>query len=96
MIPFKTVDYTHINRIAILKGVFLLLKVFEFAPEGKISLRNKFLKLKRPFRNTNTGQKALSFIGSYFWNQIPETLKKTDNLNTFKHNLNKHFFNQMT
>ena len=64
MIPFKTVDYSHINRIAILKEVFLMLKVFEFAPEGKISLRNKFLKLKRPFRNTNTGQKALSFIGS--------------------------------
>ena len=26
----------------------------------------------------------------------PETLKKTDNLNTFKHNLKMHFFNQMT
>ena len=96
MIPFKTVDYSHINRIAILKEVFLMLKVFEFAPEGNISLRNKFLKLKRPFRNTNTGQKALSFIDLSFWNQIPETLKKIDNLNTFKHNLKKHFFNQMT
>ena len=63
--------------------------------EGNISLRNNFLKLKRPFRNVNTGQKALSFIGHSFWNQIPET-KKTDNLNTFKHNLKKHFFNQMT
>ena len=69
---------------------------FEFAPEGYISLRNNFLKLKQSFRNTNTGQKALSFIGPSFWNQIPETLKKTDNLNTFKHNLKKHFFNQMT
>ena len=54
-------------------------EVFEFAPEGNISLRNNFLKLKRPFRNTNTGQKALSFIGPSLWNQIPETLKKTDN-----------------
>ena len=69
---------------------------FEFAPEGYISLRNNFLKLKQSFRNTNTGQKALSFIGPSFWNQIPETLKKTENLNTFKHNLKKHFFNQMT
>ena len=69
---------------------------FEFAPEGNISLRNNFLKLKRPFRNTNTGQKALSFIGPSFWNQIPETLKKTNNLNTFMHNLKKHFFNKMT
>ena len=71
-------------------------KVFEFATEGNISLRNNFLKLKRPFRNKNTGQKALSFIGPTFWNQISETLKKTKNLNTFKHNLKKHFFNQMT
>ena len=68
-------------------------EVFEFAPKANISLRNNFLKLKRPFRNTNTCQKALSFIGPSFWNLIPETLKKTDNLNTFKHNLKKHFFN---
>ena len=59
---------------------YYLNEVFEFAPEGNISLRNNFLKLKQPFRNTNTGQKALSFIGPSFWNQIPETLKKTDNL----------------
>ena len=64
-------------------------------PEGNISLRNNFVKLKRSFRNINTGQKALSFIDPSFWNQIPETLKKTDNLNTFKHNLKKHFLNQM-
>ena len=75
---------------------YYLNEVFEFAPEGNISLRNNYLKLKRPFRNTNTGQKALSFIGPSFWNQIPETLKKTDNLNTFKYNLKKHLFNQMT
>ena len=75
---------------------YYLNEVFEFAPEGNISLRNNLLKLKRPFRNTNTGQKTLFFIGPSFWNQIPETLKKTDNLNTFKHNLKKHFFNQTT
>ena len=71
-------------------------QVFEFASEGNISLRSNFLKLKRPFRNTTTGQKAISFIGTSFWNQIPETLKKTGKLNTFKHNLKKYFFNQMT
>ena len=75
---------------------YYLNEVFEFAPEGNISLRNNFLKLKRPFRNANTGQKAFSFIGPSFWNQISETLKKTDDLNTFKHKFKKHFFNQMT
>ena len=74
---------------------YYLNEVFKFAPKGNISLRNNFVKLKRPFRNINTGQKALSFIDPSFWNQIPETLKKTDNLNTFKHNLKKHFLNQM-
>ena len=45
---------------------YCLSEVFEFAPEGNTSLRNNFLKLKRPFRNTNNGQKALSFIGPSF------------------------------
>ena len=75
--------------------LYYLNEFFEFGPEGNVSLRNNFLKLTRPFRNTNTGQKALSSIGPSFWNQISETLKKTDNLNTFKHNLKKHFFNQL-
>ena len=33
---------------------YYLNEVFEFAPEGNSSLRNNFLKLKRPFRNANT------------------------------------------
>ena len=74
---------------------YYLNEVFEFAPEYNVSLRNNFLKLKRLFRNRDTGQKALSFIGPLFWYQIPETLKKTDNLNTFKQNLKKHFFSEM-
>ena len=73
-----------------------LSKVCQFAPEGNISLRDDFFKLNRPFWNTNTSQKALFFIGPSFWNQIPETLKKAGNLDTFSHILKKHFFNQMT
>ena len=74
---------------------YYLNEVFQFAPEGNISLRNNFLKLKH-FRNTNASQKLLSSIGPSFWNEIPEALKKIDNLNTFKHNLKKQFFNQVT
>ena len=71
---------------------FYLNEVFELVFEGNINLRNNFLKLKRTFRNENSGQKSLSFIVPSFWNQMPETLKKSDNLNTFKHNLKRHFF----
>ena len=44
---------------------YYLNKVLEFAPEDNVSLRNNFLKLKQPFRNTNTGQKTLSFVGPW-------------------------------
>ena len=64
---------------------YYLNEVFEFATKGNISLNNHFLKLKQPFHNKNNGQKALSFIGPSFWNQIPETLKKVVDLNTFKY-----------
>ena len=61
--------------------LYYLNEIFEFAPEGNVSLRSNFLKLKQPFQNPNTGQKAfVIFIGPSFWNQISETLKKTDNL----------------
>ena len=53
---------------------YYLNEVFEFLSEGNVSLRNNFLKPKRPFRNTNTGQKASSFVGPSFWNQLLETL----------------------
>ena len=75
---------------------YYLNEVPEFAQVGNIILRDNLLKLKGPFRNTNTGQKASSFIGPSFWNQIPDTLKKALNSNTFKHNLKRHSFNQIT
>ena len=51
-------------------------EVFEFSLEGNVSLRINFLKLKRHFPNTNTGQKALSFIRPLIWNQVPEKFKR--------------------
>ena len=59
-----------------------------------IDTRNSFAKLKYPFRKTNTGQKTLSYIGPSLWNNLPETIKKTNNLNTFKHNVKSLYLNQ--
>ena len=33
----------------------------------------------------------LSYIGPAIWNRIPEILKKTKNMNTFKHKM-KHYY----
>ena len=44
-------------------------------------------KLKIPFRMTNMGQKAVSFVVPSLWNSLPELILKRHNLNTFKHNV---------
>ena len=61
--------------------LYYLHEVFEFAPKGNVSLRNNFLKLKQLFRNTNSGQKALSFIGPSFCN--PRDIKENRYLKYF-------------
>ena len=70
-------------------------EVFQTAPENNIQTRGSFLKLKCPFRKTNAGQMALSYIGPTIWSKIPDTLKRTKNLNTFKHNLKEHYLKEL-
>ena len=83
-ITFKFVSNTCIHYLK---------EIFEFAPHCRIDTKNKFAKLKIPFRKTNMGQKAISFVGPSLWNRLPELIKKTDNLNTFKHNVKSYFLN---
>ena len=71
-------------------------EVFQTAPENNIQTRGSFLKLKCPFRKTNAGQMALSYIGPTIWNKTLYTLKLTKNLNTFKHNLKQHYLKEKT
>ena len=62
-----------------------LSQVFQTAPENNIQTRGRFLKLTCPFHKTNAGQMALSYIGP------TDILKRTNNLNMFKHNLKEHY-----
>ena len=64
-------------------------EVFQWAAESNRTLRNDYRKLKHPFRNTTAGQNLLSFLGPTKWNKLSESTKKCNNINTFKHNLNK-------
>ena len=66
---------------------YYLKEIYEFAPQCRIDTRNKFAKLKIPFCKTNMRQKAISFVGPSLWNSLPESIKKTAKLNTFKHNV---------
>ena len=71
-------------------------EVFRLAENMRINTKNSFLKLNHPFRNTSTGQKGLSYIGPAIWNRIPEIIKKTRNLNTFKHKMKHYYLNDLS
>ena len=64
-------------------------------PESSSSLRNSCQKLQQPFRKTNTYQNPLSFILPALWNKFRKEIKRTTNLNAFKHDLKKHYLNEL-
>ena len=68
---------------------------FQTASENNVQTRGSLSKLKCPFRKTNTGQIAFCYIGPTIWSKTPNTVKRTKNLNTFKHNLNDHYLKEL-
>ena len=85
----NTITFKFVNNTC----PYYLKEIFEFAPHCRIDTRNKFAKLKIPFCKTNMRQKAISFVGPSLWNSLPELIKKTDNLNIFKHNVKNYCLN---
>ena len=83
----NTIIYNFVNNTC----PYYLNEIFEFAPHCRIGTRNNFSKLKNPFRKTNMGQKAISYIGPSIWNSLPDSIKRANSLNTFKHNVKKHY-----
>ena len=71
-------------------------EVFRPAKNITINTRYSCLKLNYPYRKTSNGQKGLSHIGPAFWNSISEILKKTKNLNTFKHKMKHYYLNDFS
>ena len=67
----------------------------ELFTDPQISL-NFLIYLNYPFRKTSTGQKGLPYIGPAIWSRIPEIIKKTRNLNTFKHKMKHYYLNDLS
>ena len=70
-------------------------EAFMKAPENSSSLRNSYQKLRQAFHKANTGQNPLSFIGPELWNKVLKQIKRTTNLNAFKHYLKKHYLKEL-
>ena len=82
-----TITYNFVNNTC----PYYLNKIFESVPHCRIGTRNNFSKLKNPFCKTNMGQKTISQIGPFVWNCLPDSLKKANSLNTFRHHVKKHY-----
>ena len=64
------------------------------ASESSSLLRSCYGKLHQPFGKTSRSQNASSFIVLALWNKVPEEIKRTTDLNTFEHNLKKHYLKE--
>ena len=69
--------------------------VFKLSDQNTTATRTSFFKLSQPLTKTNHGQKSLSYVTPSIWNKLPDFLKTTDNVNTYKHRVKKHFFQRM-
>ena len=61
----------------------------------RYNTRNSHNKLIQPFRKTNIGQNSISYIGPSVWNILPDNLKMSNTLNTFKHNLKRYYLDKI-
>ena len=60
-----------------------------------VHTRSSYQKLDVPHPKTNVRKKALSYVRPSLWNNLSKTLKTSTSLNTFKHNIKKHYFNEL-
>ena len=62
---------------------------------GRANTRNAFQKLRQPFRKTTQGQNTISYIGPSVWNNLPENVKRSISINSFKHAVKKQYFSEL-
>lgn len=64
-----------------------------FKPAGQDNTTTgaSLLKLNQLLQRTNHGQKNISYTAPIIWHNLPNSLKITYNLNTYKHRVKKHF-----
>ena len=55
----------------IINALIIEMEVSQTASQKNIQTRESFLRLKCPFRQSNAGQMALSYIGSSVWSKTP-------------------------
>ena len=71
---------------------FAIKDFFDKSCISKASTRNSTKKLSQPLRRSRFGQNCISFLAPSVWSNLPNELKLSTNLNTFKHKIKELFF----
>ena len=66
-------------------------EIYTTTNQNNTVTRNSSLKLIQPLRTNALSQKFLSHLGPFIWNGLPDDVKLSNNVNTFKHKVKKTF-----
>ena len=69
--------------------------IFKTASQSNISTRQAYSRLIQPLRKTNMGLNSISYLGPSLWNKLPENMKKSSSLNTFKHKFKEFYLKNL-
>ena len=66
-------------------------EIYKTTNQNNTSTRNSSLKLFQPLRAKALSQQCLLFLGPFIWYGLPDDVKLSNNVNTFKHKVKKTF-----
>ena len=104
---FKTVNWLSVDQrvkqnlnITVFKYVnntssYQMKEIFGYASQGRINSRNNYTRIKVPFYKTTMGVEKSLIYWSLSLEQIAEFNEKKHQLNTFKHDVKKHYLQEL-
>ena len=66
-------------------------EIYQTTNQNNTITRNSSLKPFQPLRIKALSQKCLSYLGPFIWNALPDDIKLSNNVNTFKPKVKKSF-----
>ena len=66
-------------------------EIYKISNQTYTVTRNSSLKLFQPLRTKALSQKCFSHLVPFIWHGLPDDVKLSDNVNTFKHKIKKSF-----
>ena len=71
-------------------------EIYKSTNQNNTVTRNSFLKFFQPLRTKGLSQNSLLYLGPFIWNGLPDDIKLSNNVNTFKHKVKKSFLTLLT